>query len=201
MTPFPFACPSLPLTRRHEPGGYGDWEEYRDWLRDEFEFRCGYCLRRERWIGRLAMFAIDHIVPRACGGDPLQYRNLAYACVRCNSAKSHQPVPHPDEVAYGRCVEVDSDGRIRWRNRNGRLLVRAVRLAEPEITRLRNDELRLLRNLARHEPERFRERMSYPDNLPDLRSRRPKTNSKPESWRSSAHARKPTGAASVSRRK
>ena len=78
MMPFPFAYPLSPLIRRHGPGGYSNWEEYREWLRDEFEFRCVYCLRRERWIGRSAMFAIDHIVSRASGGDPLDYRNLAY---------------------------------------------------------------------------------------------------------------------------
>lgn len=192
MMPFPFAYPLSPLIRRHGPGGYANWEEYRDWLRDEFEFRCVYCLRRERWIGRLAVFAIDHIVSRANGGDPLAYSNLAYACVRCNSAKSDNPVPHPEQTAYGRCVEMDDNGNIRClrRSREGRMLMRSVRLAEPEITRLRRDELRYLRNLFRHEPERFRERMSYPDDLPDLKSRKPKTNSKPESWRSSAHARK-----------
>lgn len=190
ITPFPFTYPLVRLTRRHGPGYDNHWESYRPWLRDEFAFRCVYCLRRERWIGRVANFAIDHIVPRASGGAPLDYHNLAYACARCNSRKDDNPVPHPEKVAYGRCVEVDDEGNIRWLNRKGRLLVRSVRLDEPEITRLRNDELHRLRNLARHEPERFHERMSYPDDLPDLKSRKPKTNSKPESWRSSAHARK-----------
>ena len=190
MTPFPFTYPTIGLTRRHAPGYSNDWEPYRDWLRDEFEFRCVYCLRRERWIGRLAMFAIDHIVPRASGGAPLDYGNLAYSCVRCNSAKDDNPVPHPEKVAYGLCVEVDDKGIIRSLNRAGRLLMRSVRLDESEITRLRNDELHYLRNLFRHEPDRFRQRMSYPDDLPDLQNRKPKTNSKPESWRLSAHARK-----------
>lgn len=192
MTPFPFAYPTEPLSRRHGPGYDKHWEQYRDWLRDEFEFRCVYCRRRERWIGRRAMFAIDHIVPRANGGAPLDYANLAYACVRCNSAKADNPVPHPEQTAYGRCVEVDDDGNIRWfpRNREGRMLIRSVRLHEPEISRLRRDELRYLRNLYRHEPERFRERMSEPDDLPDLRTKKPAANAKPDSWRSSAHARK-----------
>ena len=190
MTLPPFEYPKVRLTRRHAPVYGRDWEPYRDWLRDEFEFRCVYCLRREQWIGRRAMFAIDHIVPRAAGGAALDYRNLAYACARCNSAKDDNPVPHPEENAYGKCVEVDDEGNIRWQNREGRLLVRSVKLDEPEIIRLRKDEIRLLRNLARHEPERFRERMSNPDDLPDLKNRRPEKNSKPESWRSSAHARK-----------
>lgn len=192
MTPFPFAYPTVPLSRRHGPRYDSHWEQYRDWLRDEFEFRCVYCRRHERWIGRGAMFAIDHIVPRAHGGDPLDYNNLAYACVRCNSAKADNPVPHPEQTSYGRCVEVDGEGNIRWlrRSREGRMLVRSVRLHEPEITRLRRDELRYLRNLYRHEPERFCERVSDPDNLPDLKNKQPAANSKPDSWRSSFHARR-----------
>ena len=87
-------------------------------------------------------------------------------------------------------MKIDDEGNIRWLNREGRLLVRSVRLDEPEITRLRNDELHRLRNLSRYEPERFRERMSDPDDLPDLKGKIPKTHSKPESWRFSAHARK-----------
>lgn len=189
MTSLPFAYPTARLRRKHGPAYHSHWEQYRDWLRDEFEFRCAYCLRRERWIGRRANFAIDHIVPRAEGGAPLVYGNLAYACSRCNSAKADNPVPHPEQVAYGHCVQIDDEGNIRWLNREGRLLVRSVRLAEPEITRLRNDELHYLRNLARHEPKRFEERMAYPDDLPDLRSKRPDANSKPMSWKASAHAR------------
>lgn len=189
MKPFPFTYPAVRLTRRHGPRYSNGWEPYRDWLRDEFEFRCVYCLRRERWIGRVAQFAIDHIVARANSGAAHDYNNLAYSCTRCNSRKSDNPVPHPEDVAYGDCVEVDDEGNIRWRNREGRLLVRSVRLDEPEITRLRKDELRYLRNLFRHEPEHFRERMSDPDELPDLRNRSRDSNSKPESWRQSAHAR------------
>lgn len=192
MNPSPFTYPATRLLRRHAPTYNSDWEPYRPWLRDEFGYSCVYCLRRERWIGRRAQFAVDHIVPRASGGALLDYGNLAYACVRCNSAKGDNPVPHPEQSAYGLCVEVDGDGSIRWRthSREGRMLVRSVRLSEPELTRLRGDEIRYLRNLYRYEPQRFCERMSDPDNVPDLRAKRPTTNSRPESWRSGAHARK-----------
>jgi hypothetical protein len=190
MKPFPFAYPKAPLTRRHGPVYEKHWEPYRDWLRDEFGFRCVYCLRRERWIGRFANFDIDHIISRESGGAALNYGNLAYACHRCNLAKGKKQVPHPDKIAYGGCVKLDDEGNIRGLDREGRLLVRSVRLDEPEINRLRKDELQYLRNLFRHEPEKFRERMSDPDDLPDLRSRKPDTNSNPDSWKTSAHARK-----------
>lgn len=190
MKPSPFTYPKTPLKRRHAPVYENHWEPYRDWLRDEFEFRCVYCLRRERWIGRFANFDIDHIVPRESGGAALDYGNLAYACHRCNVAKSKRSVPHPENVAYGKCVEVDDEGNIRWLNREGRLLVRSVRLDEEDITERRKHDLRYLCYLYRNNRELFHEHMSAPDELPDLRRKRADTNSKPDSWKTSAHARK-----------
>ena len=44
-----FRYPAVPHARRHGPRGYADAESYRPWLRDEFTFRCVYCLFREQW--------------------------------------------------------------------------------------------------------------------------------------------------------
>jgi hypothetical protein len=44
----PFTYPSAPLVRRHGPQGYADYVSYRPFLPDEFQFRCVYCLLRER---------------------------------------------------------------------------------------------------------------------------------------------------------
>jgi hypothetical protein len=45
-----FDYPSLPHARRHGPQGYADYKHYKPWLRDEFSFRCVYCLCRETWL-------------------------------------------------------------------------------------------------------------------------------------------------------
>ena len=42
--PAPFAYPTTPHTRRHGPRGYKNYKEYKPFLRDEFAFRCVYCL-------------------------------------------------------------------------------------------------------------------------------------------------------------
>src|ERR1700682_3612702 len=47
--PTHFAYPSEPHQRKHGPAGYTNYEEYKPWLRDEFTFRCVYCLERELW--------------------------------------------------------------------------------------------------------------------------------------------------------
>ena len=188
MKPFPFQYPLTPLVRKHAPGGYKHWEPYRDWLRDDFAFRCVYCLQRERWGKRRAVFAIDHIVPRGAGGAPCDYGNLAYACASCNSAKSDSAVPHPDQHTSGNCVEVDDEGRIRAKNREGKLLIRALLLDDEENTGFRRDRIRELKSHAKNDLEQFDRLMSFPDDLPDLQSKLSPKNAKPDSWKQSHRA-------------
>ncbi len=58
----PFEYPKTPLVRRHEPDGYKDYRRFRPWLRDEFWFRCAFCLHREPWP-TTSEFEIDHRIP------------------------------------------------------------------------------------------------------------------------------------------
>ena len=43
-----YRYPNQTHRRKHGPQGYRAAAEYREWLRDEFLFRCVYCLERER---------------------------------------------------------------------------------------------------------------------------------------------------------
>ena len=43
--PDPFAYPRQPHQRKHGPMGYRHYRLYGSWLRDEWSFRCPYCLR------------------------------------------------------------------------------------------------------------------------------------------------------------
>ncbi len=189
MTPFPFQYPHAPLVRKHAPSYPTQWKPYLDWLRDEFDFRCVYCLQRERWGKRRAVFAIDHIVPREAGGAAYDYGNLAYACASCNSVKSDCVVPHPDQHAYGKCVEVDGEGRIHPKNRVGKWLIRELHLDDMENTEFRRDRIHELKSLLKTDREQFERMMSFPDELPDLNSKNPPKNAKPDSWKSSHRAK------------
>ena len=78
------------------PAGYKSYERYRPWLRDEFTFRCAYCLKRETWGQVTGEFELDHFRPQSL--DPhlrLDYFNLVYACRRCNLVKLDQRVDDP----------------------------------------------------------------------------------------------------------
>ena len=62
MTSYSYRYPSRPHLRKHGPRGYRTAVDFRPWLRDEFLFRCVYCLERE-------------------------YDNLLYVCQACNLRK------------------------------------------------------------------------------------------------------------------
>ncbi|MCU0704218.1 MAG: hypothetical protein MUF18_09615 [Fimbriiglobus sp.] len=75
----PFTYPDRPHGRRHGPVGYADYTSYRPWLRDEFAFRCVYCLRRETWGRVFGEFAVDHFLPVKHRPDlTTVYTNLLY---------------------------------------------------------------------------------------------------------------------------
>jgi hypothetical protein len=143
--PGPFSYPTEPHTRRHGPMGYASHRDYRKWLRDEFTFRCVYCLRRETWLALSADGEIDHFLPRRDRPDLVcDYDNLVYACNRCNRGKAAEYVPDLATVGYGRCLRVDDEGRIHWLNQEGRDLVEALGLDNEDYTLMRRRVLEAL---------------------------------------------------------
>ena len=177
----PFCYPLAPHERKHAPGGYSDYREYHDWLRDEFDFRCVYCLKRESWDRVRAVWPVEHLIARSKRSDlATEYSNLVNACAQCNSHKSDNDAPDPCLTAYGRCVSVSSDGQIRPLNREGKKLIRIASLDDSDTTTWRRKFIALISNLRQHAPESLPDWLGFPDHLPDLRSKRPPKNSKPE---------------------
>jgi hypothetical protein len=179
-----FEYPAEPHLRRHGPEGYKDYESYRDWLRDEFMFRCVFCLHREKWYGRPATFHIEHFVPVAV--NPLgrcEYTNLLYACATCNSAKSNiLTVPDPCRVAFADCLRVQPDGTVDALNEDGELLRDVLDMNDRRNVEYRARWIRNLVHLQATHPELYEEYMGFPDDLPDLRPPRKRVprNTKPE---------------------
>lgn len=196
-----FDYPDASHVRRHGPSGYGDCRRYKPWLRDEFTFRCVYCLTRERWLGGNDAFGVDHLVPASRRGDLARtYGNLAYACNQCNSMKQtdSSPVLDPCQFAFGEHVTVDKSGHIKAASKEGKLLIGICRLDRPLLTERRERILRLLKVLAgiAHPEAQDSARMwlGFPTDLPNLSSRRPPGgNSKPEGVKQSYYARRERG--------
>lgn len=81
------------LFREHTPQRRDNIEEkkkYRDYripLREDFNYRCGYCDDRD--FPRVEYFEIDHLIPQKIMKvkKDNDYKNLVYACHSCNNAK------------------------------------------------------------------------------------------------------------------
>jgi hypothetical protein len=176
-----FRYPGQPYVRRHGPHGYSDYESYRDWLRDEFLFRCVYCLHREQWHRRSAMFHIDHFIPVAADeSKQCEYENLLYACASCNEyKKAITGIPNPCDSPYGELLRIRSDGVVEPLNEIGVKLERALRLNSPDILGYRSRMIRILHSLKVTDIELYNELMGFPIDLPDLRKKRV-SNTKPE---------------------
>jgi hypothetical protein len=167
-TPFPFAYPTKPHVRRHGPRGYSRYRAYRNWLRDEFTFRCVYCLRRETWLTLSLDWEIDHFLPKCAHPDVARdYDNLVYACNRCNRTKAARYLPDLEKVAYGECVCVDDRGKIHWLNEPGRNLIEALGLDDEDYTAMRLQIVEFLQE-ARPGGKIYAHLLGFPERLPDL---------------------------------
>ena len=176
-----FEYPLLLHTRKHGPVGYTNYESFRDWLRDEFLFRCVYCLHREQWYNRGATFHIDHFVPVSVNAAGIcDYENLVYACATCNEAKKAVlNLADPCQVAFGDCLRIQADGHVLALNAAGEKLKRVLLLDSNSNWTYRARWMKLLSTLAASDPSLYQEFMSYPDDLPDLRLKRITANSRP----------------------
>jgi hypothetical protein len=183
----PFAYSASPHQRKHGPGGYKNYNEYKDWLRDEFAFRCVYCLERELWYpSRHAGFAVEHVLPRAAYPHlECAYDNLVYACARCNSFKQEAITLDPTAVALADHLQLERDGRITPLTQEGERYVILFRLNQPPAINNRGEKLLVLR-LKRDVPDNpkvedlYRMAFGFPDDLPDLEAKRPSINSRPD---------------------
>jgi hypothetical protein len=193
-TPEPFTYPTTPHVRRHGPYGYRDYESYRDWLRDEFSFRCVFCLRREQWGPVTGNWDIDHCVPqRRYPQGTLDYENLLYICHTCNLIKNDRTVPDPCRITLGHCLKIHEDGTIAALNENGKVLIEQLRLDNADYTKFRSLIIAILRSSVLNDRQTYIRLMCYPDNLPDLRRLRPPGNTKPEGIDGSFYVRRSLG--------
>jgi hypothetical protein len=191
----PFGYPRGPHVRRHGPQGYADAASYRPWLRDEFNFRCIYCLLREQW-GRVAgMFDLDHFLPATRHPEESRtYDNLLYSCATCNAAKGEDEIPDPCQLLIDGDVVVRADGVLETRTREARRIVRILGLDDPRATDFRFLWIGIIALAKQFDPALYQRLMGFPADLPDLtRLRPPAGNARPDGVTTCYYAQRSMG--------
>ena len=106
---------------------YKDFHDYREYLRNDFNHRCGYCNVSDDFLSNY--LEIDHFVPCDYYSnnnlDSLEtdYTNLIYCCKKCNLAKSNKYDNNGesyDNILFYDPVRVNYNS-IFYRNEYGRI--------------------------------------------------------------------------------
>lgn len=186
----PFEYPSRPHRRRHGPLGYAKIASFREWLRDEFSFRCVYCLVREQWGRVTGEFDIDHFTPQAVQpGRVAEYDNLVYSCARCNAIKSSQVVPDPLSALIGENLRIQPDGIVETYTRDAATVIHKLDLNAPQMVAWRLVWIRIAELAKNHDETLYRRLMGFPNDMPNLgRLRPPGGNTRPEGIEASYYA-------------
>ena len=176
-----FDYPERQPQRRHGPAGYSAYESYRPWLRDEFDFRCVYCLKRETWGQVTSEFELDHFEPQSLNPNlTLDYLNLVYSCRRCNAVKGEQTVADPFRLLRSTRITILPDGSLRARDRDTQRLMRQLDLNSPRLRSWRVQWMRILDLAKQHDSSLYYQLAGFPKDLPDLRRLRPPRNTQRE---------------------
>ena len=196
-----FDYPESRHVRKHGPQGYKDFRQYKPWLRDEFTFRCVYCLCQERWyVNGQDGFSVDHFLPKKkFPQSECDYENLFYACVKCNSLKNEHVLGcDPCKESFTMHLEAKGDGRVHCKTSTGEKLKDVLRLNRSKLCELRKMLMKVLPVLERSDrPEdmaMLRFWRGFPMDLPDLRKERPpQGNSRPGGVLDSYFCRRESG--------
>lgn len=196
-----FDYPDNQRTRRHAPRGYKTFRAFKPWLRDEFDFRCVYCLCREVWEpnGHNG-FSVEHIIPRSLAPELLcVYENLAYACCTCNSAREDAILPIDLSLdSLAEHIELSERGDVVAQTPQGAKLIEILQLNRPSLVDFRIRLKSLLGWLTGLESPTAEiiasEWLAFPENLPNLAlSRPPQGNERPHGLAETAFERRRRG--------
>jgi len=189
-----FAYPESRSQRFHGPAGYVSFKSFRPWLRDEFTFRCVYCLKRETWGQVTGDFELDHFQPQSLAPIfRLDYFNLVYACRRCNSVKQSQSVDDPVVNFSSEFIVVLPDGSVVSERPQAKRLIRQLDLNSPRLKKWRIMWMRIVDLAKERDPNLYKQLVGFPEDLPNLGRLRPPSNSLPDGIDVSWYAKRQRG--------
>jgi hypothetical protein len=144
--------------RRPDPPAESNYKRYKQALREDFQYRCAYCILHEGdpYGAGFHNFQIDHFRPRNKIPELINtYSNLYYACRWCNGAKADK-WPLDDEQTLGfvfvdPCVEDlftthadlnSSTGKLEPRTNAGDFTITEIRLNRRMFNDLRKKRVK-----------------------------------------------------------
>lgn len=190
-----FDYPIDGVQRKHGPQGYSGYASFRAWLRDDFSFRCTYCLIREQWGRVTGEFDLDHFIAQTTSpSEANKYDNLVYSCARCNAMKSAQEVPDPSIVFTANNLVVRVDGILESYSDSAEALIEKLDLNSPEMISWRELWMRIVELARDNDTDLHQRLLGFPQDLPDLsRLRPPGGNSRPDGVKRSYFAQAARG--------
>ncbi|SEH27476.1 HNH endonuclease family protein [Chryseobacterium culicis] len=94
---------------------YANYKSFKKYLREDFNFRCGYTDCSDFWFGGSNTFHIDHFKPYSKYPTlKTTYSNLVYCCSYVNILKSNDEgnYLHPYDVDFNEHFDRNIEGRI-----------------------------------------------------------------------------------------
>jgi hypothetical protein len=133
----------MQFTRSIPPRQYRNYRSYREMLRQDFRYRCAYCLITEFHNGGRWNFTIDHFRPvRGLFAHPnlkSVYINLYWCCRECNERKADKWPDLQEEAAGLHWIDpceasgnhelhwrFSADGEVQWLTPAGEYTVRTL---------------------------------------------------------------------------
>jgi len=106
---------------------YASYTSFKQYIRIDFNSRCGYCDDLDLFHGGVRGYQIDHFKPHSIVRFKVlkeEYSNLVYSCPFCNRAKSNKwedtnGFIDPCDVKYNNHLERNSRGQIKSKSEQG----------------------------------------------------------------------------------
>jgi len=166
--------------RKQTPPKKTKYQDYKEFLRKDFLYRCAYCNTHEAHFGGLRNFHVDHFRPKKrFPGRTLTYTNLYYACSLCNTFKGEtwpsraqlkadfRFIDPCEEDPYENHLLVNPrDGSLHAATNPGRFTNAHIRLDRPQLQKHRYRQ-----NQARQKCEELRSALANPSLPPSWVSR------------------------------
>ena len=139
-------------------------------------------------------YDLDHFLPQVSNDDlSTDYDNLVYSCHTCNLGKNAIVIPDPFKTLVANNVVVFADGTIEGTTIDAKATIRKLDLNADDYCRFRVTWIRIIELAAQEDADLYQRLLTYPDNLPNLATKQPDSNSRPSGVENSFYAKRTAG--------